>query len=251
MFTLGGTPDTPDPRDYVRATAAAPVPEIFSLQQHGIRVPWNQGSVASCTGFSTTAALENLFGRLHPDRNWQPSPLYLYYKARQLGGNVDADNGAQLRNVMRTLSDSGVPPLFAHPTLTDWRAPPTPEADRLASLLKIRDYQRILIGPTAPQEIRRFLHQEQLPVVATIQVYDTIYSSSVAYDGNINLPTPTSKSIGYHAIMCDAYDDTTQRFSGWNSWGRWGWGGRFSLPYEWFTRFELVSDIWTFSPVYW
>jgi hypothetical protein len=249
---LGAIPDKPDSRDYIRVTATAPVPDAFSLQEFGPQSPWNQGQVGACGGYAATAAIETLFGQLHPGKIWEPAPLYLYYKAREIGGTVDVDSGVQLRDMMKALTTCGVPPLFAHPTLRDWTLKPTSQADDLAGMLKIKDYQRVLVGPTAPDEIMKCLHQERLPLIIAINAFDTIYGKQVSYDGRIQLPGPNDKSLGYHALMLDSYDITTQTFGGWNSWGSgWGWGGRFSLPFEWFQRFDLVSDIWSFTSLYW
>lgn len=249
---LGAIPDKPDPRDYVRVTAVTPVPDTFSLREFGLQSPWNQGQLGACAGYSTAAAIETLFGQLHPGKIWEPSPLYLYYKARELGGNLGTDTGAQLRDMMKVLTEFGVPPLFAHPTLRDWQMPPTPLADELAGTLKIKDYQRILVGPDAPTEMMKCLYQERLPLIVAVKVFDTIYGKQTSYDGKVLLPGPEDKSLGYHALMCDEFDATTQRFSGWNSWGQaWGWGGRFSLPFEWFRRWDLTADIWSFSTRYW
>ena len=248
---LGAIPDTPDPRDRVRVTAPLPTPDAFSLQEFGVTVPWNQGQVGACGSYSTAAAIECLFGQLHPGKIWEPSPLYLYYKARELAGTVGTDSGVQLRDMMKVLTDCGVPPLFAHPTLKDWQLQPTAQADELAGMLKIKDYQRILVGPAAPDEMTRCLHQERLPLIIAVRADDRFYNRQVSYDGKIMMPDGTEKVIGMHAMMLDAFDKTTQRFSGWNSWGTWGWGGRFSIPFEWFQHPELASDVWSFSTRYW
>jgi hypothetical protein len=251
-FGLGAIPDRPDPRDYIRATAPAPLPDVFSLQEFGLRTPWNQGQIGACSGYSTAAALETLFGQLHPGKLWAPAPLYLYYKARELGGTVDQDTGAALRDMMKVLVRSGVAPLFVHPTLTDWRLPPSARAEELAGTLKIKDYQRILVDRNTPTEMMRCLHQERLPLIVSVQVFSSVYGKSTSYAGEIPLPTPEDTALGFHALMIDAYDVTKQCFSGWNSWGKqWGWGGRFSLPFEWLQRWDLTSDIWSFSTRYW
>jgi len=252
VVNFGAIPDTPDPRDYVRVTAPSPIPDVFSLKDFGIQTPWNQGDVGACVGYSAAAAVVCLFGQLHPGKIWEPAPLYLYYRARELGGNVDVDSGTSVRDMMKVLTEYGVPPLFAHPTLKDWRLQPSARADELAGLLKIKDYQRILVGPGAPDEMTRYLYQERLPLIIAVRVHDTIYNKSISYDGNIPMPAGTEKFLGYHALIIDSYDITTQRFHGWNSWGQvWGWGGRFSLPFEWFQRYDLTCDIWSFSSRYW
>jgi aminopeptidase C len=136
--------------------------------------------------------------------------------------------------------------------MINWAQPPTQQADQMAAMLRIKDYQRILVGPDTPVEMQRCLCQEKLPILIAVAVYDTIYGKQVSYDGTINLPAPGDTLLGAHAMFVDAFDGTTQRFQGWNSWGNaWGWGGRFSIPFEWFTRPDLTYDVWSFSALYW
>ena len=249
--SLGAIPDRPDPRDRIRVTAPIPPPDQFSLQPHGVKTPWHQGQTGSCTGHAVAVAIQNLFGRLDAHRVWEPAPLGIYYWTRELAGEAGIDNGAQLRDVMRTIAQRGVPPRFAHPT-QDWRVAPNQRCQDLAGMLRIKDYARIPVGPEAPQEMCRYLHQEQLPLVIAIQVFNSIYHAPVNYAGEIQMPTPEDPPLSWHALMIDAYDTNTERFSGWNSWGKkWGWGGRFSLPFAYFTRPDLAADVWTFSPGYW
>jgi hypothetical protein len=206
----------------------------------------------NCTGCATASMITNLFGRLAPTARWDPSPLFLYYKAREMDGLHFEDGGAHLRSMMKVLQKVGVAPMSVHSTMTDWRQAPSAEAVTVASWLKIRDYQRILVGPDAPLEMMRTLHQEQLPLVIAVQVYANVNSSAVRYYGDIPLPAPGEASVGAHAMMCDGYDAEKQRFYGWNSWGRtWGMGGRFSLPFEYFQRWDLCHDIWSVTPDYW
>lgn len=227
------------------------MPDKFSLQAYGPTTPWDQKQVGACTAYATTAAVQGLFGRLNGAQTWEPAPLGIYYWTRELAGETGIDNGAQLRDVMKALTQRGIPPLFAHPT-KDWRLAPDQRCQDLAAGMRIKEYQRIPVSATAPQEMCRYLHQEKLPLVVAIQVFDSIYKGPVSFAGEIQMPGLTDTSIGWHALMIDSYDTTTQRFSGWNSWGKqWGWGGRFSLPFEYFQLLFLSADVWSFSPGYW
>lgn len=196
--------------------------------------------------------LSNVYGRLHPGQGWEASPLWIYYKARERGGMLGVDRGAYLRDVMKTLHQDGIAPTFAHPTMTDWQAKPEAEADRLAAMMKIRDYQRIPVGYDAPRHMQRCLAHESLPLLIAAQLFDNVMSPQVRYDGHVPMPADNAAIVGAHAMMIDAYDATIGRFYGWNSWGsKWGAGGRFSLPFGYFERPDLVFDIWTLSFAYW
>ncbi len=196
--------------------------------------------------------IANVYGRLHPGKGWDASPLWIYYKARERGGLLAVDRGAHLRDVMKTLQQDGIAPLFAHPTMTDWRLPPTPDADRLAGYMKIKDYQRIPVDPVAPDTMQRCLAHESLPLLVAVNLFQNVNSPQVRFDGHIPMPIAEDQIYGPHAMLVDGYDRATRRFSGWNSWGKtWGDGGRFTLPFEYFSRPDLAFDIWTLSFAYW
>ena len=122
----------------------------------------------------------------------------------------------------------------------------------MARLLRIKDYQRILVAPDAPQIMIETLYREQLPIIIGARLFPGANSSVVRFRGDIPLPPANAVSTGGHAMMIDAYDQDKQLFYGWNSWGK-GWGdrGRFSLPFEYFTSLRTCIDIWTVTYRYW
>jgi hypothetical protein len=249
---LGARPDLPDSRDYIRAPVASAPEESVDLRVYGRREPWHQGQVGACSGYSTAYMVANLFGRISPSRPWDPSPLFLYYKAREIDGTCDRDVGAYLRSMMQVLQKVGVAPYFSHPTQTDWRRPPSQDAMQLAGLLKIKDYQRILVGPDAPLEMMRTMGQEKLPLLVVLNLGVSAGESSSSFSGKITVPKPGEKALGPHAVCLDGYSLAARQFYGWNSWGRgWGDGGRLSVPFEYFQVTRLCPDIWSVTPDYW
>lgn len=248
---LGVIPDTFDGRDYIKVPHTGPLKERIDLSAHGRQEAWYQGRVGSCTGFASAALVRNLYGRLSPEGAWDPAPLWIYWHARKFYGTVDRDSGAPLRCVMRAMHKVGIAPLQVHPTLDDWRIEPSHTADAVAGLLKIRDYQRIIVGPGAPEAMMSCLCHESLPLLVAVNLFWHAQNGA-AGSGELRMPVPGEGRVGGHAMMIDGYDMATQRFYGWNSWGKtWGKRGRFSIPFEAFTSFDTAIDIWTFSFRYW
>lgn len=248
----GYIPDKPDSRDYVRELKANNAPAAFSLRENGREFALDQKQVSSCTGYSSSAFMSCLHGVFRSGKRWEASPLFIYYKTRQLYGTLDYDSGAPLRDTMKALQQFGVCPMSEHPDLYNWRKAPTPEAEKLASLLRVKDYQRIVIDDTAPATMIDTLHRERLPILIGVALFPSSQTTAVRFSGNIPIPGSAETSTGGHAMMIDAYDQEKQLFYGWNSWGK-GWGarGRFSLPFAYFTSYRTCLDIWTVTYRYW
>lgn len=249
---LGFIPDRPDSRDLVRVLKANNAPAAFSLRDRGRTTALDQQHISACTGYSASAMMSCLHGTFRSGKLWEASPLFVYYKARQLFGTVGYDSGATMRDTMKVLHQFGVCPLSEHPDLYDWRKPPSAEAERMASLMRVKDYQRILVGSDTPEVMIDTLFREQLPILVGVWLFPSSNTAKVRFTGDIPMPEETETSTGGHAMMIDAYDQEKRRFYGWNSWGRgWGAGGRFSLPFEYFSSDKTCLDIWTVTYRYW
>jgi hypothetical protein len=193
-----------------------------------------------------------LHGRFAAGTEWKASPLFIYFMSRRFFGTEQVDSGAPLRDTLKVLHKVGAPPLSAHPTLVDWKQPPSQSALNTAGLFKIKDYQRILVNAEAPGIMMQTLHQERLPLLIGVYLYPSSAAPGTRFSGNIPLPGANEKPTGSHAMMIDGYDAEKQLFYGWNSWGTaWGSGGRFSLPFAYFTQPHLAHDIWTVTYRYW
>jgi C1A family cysteine protease len=77
-------------------------------------------------------------------------------------------------------------------------------------------------------------------------VYEAFESATVARTGKLNLPKPSEKTLGGHAVMAVGYDDASKRFLVRNSWGEdWGQQGYFTMPYAYLADGNLADDFWT------
>ena len=101
--------DQPDARDRLYAAIARPpkhLPARVDLR------PWCpavecQGTIGSCTAHALTANLEFL-ARRSGRRLRHLSRLFVYYNARVLEGTAATDDGAMIRNGVKTLAKLGV-----------------------------------------------------------------------------------------------------------------------------------------------
>src|SRR5208283_5868600 len=102
----GWIPDLPDQRDHLYAAALKvlqTLPPKFDLRGTPTCLPpvYDQLQVGSCTANAIAAAIE--FDRIKeklPD--FMPSRLFIYYDERAMEGTVDSDNGAQIRDGIKS-----------------------------------------------------------------------------------------------------------------------------------------------------
>jgi C1A family cysteine protease len=106
---------------------------------------------------------------------------------------------------------------------------------------QITSYRRIL----TLDEMRRCL-AEGFPFVFGFTVYESFESQEVAKTGIVQMPQPSERSIGGHAVLAVGYDEAQRRFIVRNSWGTgWGQKGYFTIPYDYVSNRNLSDDFWT------
>lgn len=249
---LGLRPDNFDARDYVKRVKTGTPPDSFTLS--GVLPelePYQQGSTQACSGYAGAMFVRLLYGQHFSKARagWLPSPLFLYYNARRLDDTVATDTGAQLRNLFKGMQQFGVAPESFHSETLKVTDAPSVEATRMARLLTIHSYERIFVNANTPDNMVSTLSLERLPILIGAQMPASVATAPTTEDGLLRWEETI---LGGHALVVDGYDSSEHCFMGWNSWGAgWGRGGRFRIPFDWFTRSERVYDIWTCTPNYW
>ena len=70
---------------------------------------YNQGKIGSCTANALGAAYQ--FEQIKQKRsNFIPSRLFIYYNVRAIGGTINQDSGAMIRDGIKTMVKEGVCP---------------------------------------------------------------------------------------------------------------------------------------------
>src|SRR5450631_3625349 len=111
----GWLPDLPDQRDFTYAAPQAPkaLPKSVDLRAQCPAV-YDQGQLGSCTANSIGGAVEfELMKQKAPV--FMPSRLFIYYNERVIENTVNSDNGAQIRDGIKTVNQQGVCPETAWP----------------------------------------------------------------------------------------------------------------------------------------
>ncbi|MGH8427273.1 MAG: C1 family peptidase [Gammaproteobacteria bacterium] len=239
----GWIPDRPDYRDKLYAAIATPpkkLPSKVDLRA-GCSSVENQGNTSSCTANALVGNLEFLEKKAsRPAVNL--SRLFIYYNERAMEGDVNSDQGAAIRNGVKSLVKQGVCPESEWPfKIAMIKRKPSAVCYKQAADHRITSYHRII----GLKQMRECL-AEGYPFVFGFTVYSAFESAAIIKTGKLNLPKPGEKSCGGHAICAVGYNDATKRLLIRNSWGAdWGMKGYFTMPYDYASNNNLADDFWT------
>lgn len=265
----GWHPDLPDHRDLLYATphpVALALPPSVDLRP-GCPPVYDQGQLGSCTANAIAGAFE--FDQIKeklPD--FIPSRLFIYYNERVIEHDVQSDNGAQIRDGIKSVASQGVcPETFPNglglPVGDTWpysdrntdpdpcptcpyAKKPSPSCYAVAKNHTVKLYQRL----TPVLNTLKGCLASGYPFVFGFTVYESFESQQVAQTGIVPMPGPKEKSVGGHAVVCVGYDDAKQQFIVRNSWAdTWGIKGYCLMPYSYLTDPNLADDFWTIRTV--
>jgi C1A family cysteine protease len=242
----GWIPDFPDNRDHLYA-APAPflemLPPRIDLRPQCPKTVYDQGRLGSCTGNAIAAAVQfdRRKQRLSPD--FIPSRLFIYYNERVIEGTVASDNGATIRDGIKSVATLGDCPETTWPyDIRKFATKPPPAAFKEAIKYKAVQYQRVARN----QNQMKGCLASGFPFVFGFSVYDGFETEEMAKTGVLDMPASSETLRGGHAVLAVGYDDATRRFIVRNSWGpKWGMGGYFTMPYGYLMDDGLSDDFWT------
>jgi C1A family cysteine protease len=255
---LGWVRDLPDQRDHLYS---APLEQLRTLPTQVDLRPqcpavYDQGHIGSCTANAIAGAIQfdRLKAKEQPD--FVPSRLFIYYNERATEHTIPLDNGARLRDGIKTIAKMGVCP-EADWTYDDTPADPDthlfPEGAKEtqkpsnACYAKADKYRAILY-----RRVVQTLSQmkgclaEGYPFAFGFTVYSSFYDASGNQAVVTPMPSANDTPIGGHAVLGVGYDDARGVFIVRNSWGPTaGDNGYFYMPYAYLTDAQLASDFWT------
>jgi C1A family cysteine protease len=243
----GWKPDLPDHRDlaFVPKLSVAVASVDLSPKCPAI---YDQGELGSCTANAIAGAME--FDQLKENKAWdfKPSRLFIYYNERVIEGTVSQDSGAQIRDGIKSVNQSGVCKETLCPyVISKFTKKPSAACYAEALYHKSVSYQRL--DNTKIDDLRTCLSAGS-PFIFGFTVYDYFESAQMDKSGILTMPGTNESPIGGHAVLCVGYDDAKQMFLVRNSWGAgWGLKGYFWMPYAYMTNPNLATDFWTITTI--
>ncbi len=243
----GWKPDKPDFRDYkyaseflFKAAFRPSLPERVDLRPSCPQV-YYQGDLGSCTANALAGALE--FDYMKQSKDMMPSRLFIYYNERDLEGTISSDNGAELRDGLKTLVKYGACPESEWPyNILQFKDEPSEKCYLDAKQFKIVQYSRL----EQNKHDLCYCLSTGYPFVFGFTVYESFESNKVAHTGIVPLPSRAERVVGGHAVMAVGYDISQDIVIVRNSWGKdWGQQGYFMMPFDYILNSNLAEDFWT------
>lgn len=249
-------------REKYNFTNKTKLPPAFSLASKIDKV-YDQLEINSCTA----NVLCQLYKVLDSDESFEPSRLFVYYKERQIRGNIATDDGANVIDGLKYLSAHGVcsEKLWPYVTGNVFIQPPTYCTDE-AKNHKISNPMMIDgSGETLLKNLKHAIVSGR-PVMCGVMIHESFMSESVARSGNVSMPQSKKRVgsidtedplLGGHELLIVGYDDAKGKFLLVNSWGQ-NWGtqppgaksrGYLWIPYSYIADPTLVQDFCTFDSV--
>jgi len=178
---------------------------------------------------------------------FQPSRLFIYYFARLFeGSDINQDTGVSISGACGAVSKYGAcsENNWGY-DITKFTTQPKRNAI-IAAHTHILGYKFLQVSQNLIS-IKTAL-VSGFPVLIGVQLYTSFESDEVSKTGVVPMPDTTKETLlGGHCLNIISYNDTTQTFTGQNSWGTSGWGlpdspGYFTIPYQYILDPNLGSD---------
>lgn len=232
---LGWRRDSEDRRDralFATVPSIAVLPDRIDIEEL-MPEPLDQNQVGACTGYSAGEVLHGTMIKDGHRRPFVPSPVALYHGGREIGGYLEQDGGAEIRNVFKWASKVGLPrlsefrPRFDEGDLADpatgifpeksiWRRPLSASVLRDAERRQVLTYYKL----ATVNDLLACLAQGW-PAAVGVDVFPSFYGSDGNPEVDVPDPHPGEQAIGGHAVAAIGYDRTGGRpfvkFR--NSWG--------------------------------
>lgn len=197
----------------------------------------NQGKQGACSSFSLTSVFEYfLNNETHKEDDM--SEAYVYYNAREIQGDTNIDEGANLYNVIRGMADKGVCLEELCPydsNVFDKR--PSNEAYEDGKEHTVTTAKNV---PISVETVKSAIN-DGYPVVGCFRVFKSLQENTSGY---IPMPSDyerTHEEEKFHAMVICGYNDKHGHFIVRNSWGTdFGDNGYCYLPYSYLRDSDLT-----------
>ena len=242
---FGWARDTPDARDLYHNFTINNNQDDIKVVDLRSKCPavYDQGKLGSCTANAIAGAYEFDEIKQEEPNLFTPSRLFIYYNERKMENTINKDNGASIRDSVKTINKDGVCKETTYPyDITKFAQQPPQECYDEAENHKCVEYKRV---DATLEQLKQCLI-EGFPIVFGFHVYESFKQTEQT--GITPIPKDGEKLKGGHAICAVGFLEDKQVFLCRNSWGS-DWNkqmqGYFYMPYEYIINPKLAGDFWT------
>ena len=231
--------DRPDQRDLTyKSTGVATVDQVdLRLWASPIE---DQLRLGSCVGQSVVGAYELMVNKRIPTQFVDLSRLFVYYNSRALDNSTRVDEGAFVRDGIKSLNKWGVCSEYIWPYLIDTFAD-APSIDAYVDAITriVSRYYRLY----TLEHILEALNSG-FPVVSSMDVYNGFEELDTT--SLLRMPKLAEGIIGGHAVTIVGYNKKSKIMIVRNSFGTaWGDDGYFYVPFDYIEKHFM--DHWIFD----
>ena len=243
----GWEKDIPDERDLIHNFTIMNTLDDIKVVDLRSKCPpvYDQGKLGSCTANAIAGAYEFDEIKQGEPEPFTPSRLFIYYNERVMEKNVSKDNGASIRDSVKTINKDGICKESTYPyNITKFADKPPQECYDEAKNHKCVEYKRV---KQTLEQLKQCLI-DGFPIVFGFHVYESFKQTGTT--GIAPIPKNGEKLEGGHAVMITSFFEDKKAFLIRNSWGKsWGLDGYFYMPYEYILNPKLAGDFWTIRKV--
>lgn len=208
---------------------------------------YDQGALGSCTACALAFLYEFDQMKQGIKNPVVPSILFIYFNERVIEGTTCCDEGAELYDGVKVLSNVGTCNETVWPYIIEkFNVKPTEQAYTIASKFKAKTFAQLQQNL---ESLKKCLISG-FPFCCGISIYQSFESAKTMKTGIVPMPKKNEQYLGGHAVAIVGFDDNYQCFILRNSWSdKVGMKGYFAIPYDYITNPEYASDFWVVSTV--
>lgn len=212
------------------------LPKSADLRKHFPPIK-NQGQQGACASFSLTSVFEYFLNN-DTQKTDNMSEAYVYFNAREIQGNTNIDEGANLYDVIRGMADKGV--CFEELCPYDPSVFNKRPSDEAYEDGKDHTVTNAIDVPISVETVKSAIN-DGYPVVGCFRIFKSLEENTSGY---IPMPTKNERSTeeeSFHAMVICGYNDKHGHFIVRNSWGtNFGDNGYCYLPYSYLRDSDLT-----------
>lgn len=231
--------DLRDFRDLLYTPVNTPLKQKVDLREWDSIVE-DQGHLGSCSGQAAVGAYELL---MYFKKKYQLdlSRLFVYYNSRLVGGDVNSDEGAYIRDVIKAMNKYGLCAEVLWPYSIDrFAIKPDDDCYKDGAKRKIKNYYRLVDINDALDALN-----DDYPIIFGMLVYES-FDRIDGKNYTVELPADDESPIGAHAMCLVGYDLDRRLLLARNSFGDdWGDQGYCWIPFD-YVESEF-TDMWIFD----